>query len=309
MAVITHDTGSLEAQEVAPIEILPPELPNFTLEEAHEHVFAYETTVYAGEGEVNTTRFVPDEVEDEVPVVIVPGYAGIESAYTELGYAMAYGGKRVAYTMTPVRRHGAAALHPNHFLHPLRLPSQAVNAVAKTEMYLHGDVGVDLFCHSLGGPTGIGAALHRPEYFRLINLAGSAGLTGHNALDLARSVPGAAVDVGRNILKLPIDRRRAARHLLHYLFDNVPRTVLEAVAISGTDINDDVQRVRDIGIKVVRTQFIRDPFFPTSKVSDEDKTVVDAYLEVDDGHLGPLLQPVVMSRLHHQAAQSLDLAV
>lgn len=308
MAVITPDTGSLEAQEVAPREILTPEIPDFSLEEAHENVFIAEHQAYIGEGRVKYTRFSPVELEEETPIIIVPGYAGIEPAYTELGYAMAHAGKRVAYTIRPVRRHGKAALHPNHLLHPLRLPSQAIGEVVKDALMLHGIDTVDLMSHSLGGPTSIDTALHRPHRFRLINLVGSAGLTGHNAVDLAKSFPGALMDIGRNIPNLPVDRRRAARHVLHYLFENVPRTVLEAVAISGADINEDIQRIRELGIKVVRTQLLTDPFFPTSKVSEADKTAVDAYLELDDGHLGPLVQPVAMSRLHHQATQGLVLA-
>lgn len=281
-----------------PCDVVPE--TDLTIDDIRARVIKETGWAPLANGYMNYSRFEPEQVEDPTPIIIVPGYAGIEPAYENLGYAMAYFGKREAYTIHPVRRHKFTdAVHPTHLFNPLRLPGQAVYAVMRVARDLHASDQFDLYCHSMGGPTGIGTTLEKPDYIRIINLAGSAGLNGHNAFSLGRKLPGVVADIARSIPEVDIDPIAAVRHITEYLFNNLPRTMLEAAAVSQCDIREQVRTVRCAGKIVVRTQFTDDPFFPTAEVTEEDKRKVDCYTETPGGHLIPIIQPLASAKLHH----------
>lgn len=248
-------------------------------------------------GMVAYERLKPNIITDPTDVVIVPGFVGIKPAYDKLGQAFARQGREVV-TLRPVRtQRFLNAVHPRHLLHPLLLQSQAVWAVMKD---IHDDDGVDrfdLWCHSLGGPVGCSTAEHKPEYIRSINLVGSAGMDGHTPFSLAQRLYDAGLEIGKTAPGLDIDRLRTARHVAYYTLLNPFRTTAEALAVSGIDNRPSVQRIRNLGIKVARTQLELDPFFPTAHITDEDKAAVDTFRFIPGlGHLGPQTEPELVAR-------------
>ncbi len=238
---------------------------------------------------------------DDRPVVISPGFAGIKPAYEGLGQALANAG-REAITIRPVRRQRwTSSVSPVHLLRPLRLPSQAVWAVMRDVRDNYGVDQYDVLAHSMGGATIMGVVNKKPDYVRAVNLAGSVGLDEHTPWSLGRKLPAAAYEIATSMLKLDLDRKRAARHILHYSLQNPFRTVTEALAVSNCDIRADVKLARDRGIRFGRLQFRNDPFFPLADISEEAKSAVDLYQEfpgAEAGHLTPLLQPERVARIN-----------
>ena len=300
---------ALNSPEVCP-QPIDERLRPFT-RQISENVICTDGIAEIARGHVAYSYFQPNNPIDDVPIIISPGIVGIKPAYDTFGLACAEAGRKTA-TIRPMRRHHlSSAAHPDHLLHPLKLPSQAIWAVMRDIRDIYGDEQFDVFAHSMGGPTIMGVADKKPRYIRNINLVGSAGLDGQSTLSLGSKLPAAAKEILPAILKLELDRQKAVKHILHYAFQNPLRTGAEAIAVSRSNITESIERARENGIKIARLQFKSDPFFPTGNISEESKLAVDLYLEFHDpeaGHLAPLLQPEEIATTNHQMMTAMLMA-
>jgi hypothetical protein len=223
-----------------------------------------------------------------------PGYFGIQPSYECFGAALAETDNN-AIVIRPQRKQKIIkALHPNHLLKPLRLPSQVLRAVIKDSQNNFDFEEYDILAHSMGGPTAMHLTDNRPENIRSVLLIGSAGLDRHTPVSLGSKLPFAAREVIPAIPKLQLNRPQAARHILHYALANPLRTFSEGIAVGRSDIHESIAKARKLGIAVGRLQFKADPFFPVKSITDIDKKSVDIYEEFPDtkaGHLALLLHP------------------
>lgn len=233
-------------------------------------------------------RFEPLDITPKGTVLVAPGYLGIQPSYENFGHAMALEGWNTLI-IRMLRRHQLKnEIHPTHILDPLLLSSQALWAVIKENRTIFGIEEVSAVSHSTGGPTTMKMLDAKPNAVKSVLLVGSAGLDHHSSFSLATKLPGGVLEILRAIPKLDLDRRRAARHLLHYAFQDPFRTAREAIAVSSADINDSIAKARASGVKVGRLQFKADPFFPINNILDSDKLDVDLYREYHDPNAGHL---------------------
>lgn len=283
--------------------------PEITSKSYLEATVCLDGIARVAEGNVAYTLEEPLYPTDKTAKLIVPGLFGIKPVYEDLAHQMAISGQR-AISIRPMRKPSwRNELHPDHLFHPLRLSSQSVWAVMREIRRTHDVDDFDLLAHSMGGPTAIEVAQRKPKYIRTIILAGSAGLDGHNLLTLAAKLPAAAHDTISALLKIENDKKiRVARHILHYLLQNPVRTATETIAVSNCNIKDGVQRVRDLGIKVGRLQFVLDHFFPLENITEDDQQNVDLFhiFHVPSAdHLAPITHPTEVAQTNKAMLEEL----
>lgn len=234
--------------------------------------------------ELPYTLEVPENVIDEVPLVIIKGYCGIPPAYKPLRRWTARYGKPAITYRTPRAQPWQREFHPLHALHPDRLHSQAAGAVIKDVHGRYGFDNFDGFLHSMGGWTGTGTAEHMPERFRTLVFAGSVGLNGHTLGSLGRRLPSYLWrDLLPSIGNVQLERdTRAFLHVLDYIFRNPLRTAREALGVSQCDIRERVRILGSLGIKTAGLQFGADGFFYPHEVASHAENVFDVFRVIED---------------------------
>lgn len=268
-------------------EVCPPETDELGFQRIEDDI-AYRSRNIA------ISVYIGENADPTSVKLVVPGYLGIQPSYESIGKELANLSQN-SIVLRPLRQQEwMDAVHPSHLFTPLKLPSQVLRKIINYSQTEYGFNEFDLLAHSMGGPTAMNLADNDPRNLRSILLIGSAGLDGQNFIGLASKLPGALNEIVRAVPKLEMDRRRAARHVLHYVMANPLRTLTEALAVANSDIHSSIDRARQNGIAIGRLQFLADPFFKISNISSKDKNRVDYYQEFPDpeaGHLALLLQP------------------
>lgn len=242
----------------------------------------------------------PEEPSDPVPLIVTPGYGGIKPAYRHLRNSLATHGKPAVTFRPPRTQSMVASFHPRHVFHPDRLLAQATSAIARDVIMRYGLVEdfdqVDAVGHSMGGPAVVSAALHKPEHFRSVTAMASAGLDGHNLLDMARRGPGVLRDELVPAVKYIRSRHdiRSMRDIVHYIGRNPWRTVAEGLTVGSGDIRSRVADVGRLGVRTAALQFPNDKFFPVDGVREKAADLFDHFREFPDpqaNHVWPQLAP------------------
>jgi pimeloyl-ACP methyl ester carboxylesterase len=242
-------------------------------------------------------------ITDEVPLLIVPGYAGIKPAYRRFREEIVQTGKP-AITLRPVREQAiAAALHPHYLLHPGALPTRAAYGVLSDIQEQFDIDQFDIAGHSMGGWVVSLLASRHPAKVRSASFVASAGLEDHSLATLIGRLPDfMAHEFLPQFPALAHDSGiRLAAETLHYVWRNPYRTCVEGIGVSSCDIRPTLSHLGELGIKTAIMNFGSDHLICNLTTQTEVGHIVD-YCETHPdrslGHLAPQLQPqVVASRL------------
>lgn len=253
-----------------------------------------------GGATIRYTLEKPQATDDQIPLILVPGYGGIKPAYRELRKAVVSGGKAAVTFKPPRAQEKFAGLHPKHALHPERLLAQAVLGVSRDVIMRNGEKDgynqVDTAGHSMGGPAVVNAGLVAPKMFRSAILMGAAGLDGHTLRDMRERAPSVLreeVLPSLNQMRVKKDVR-SVRNIVEYVARNPWRTLAEGLAVGSGDIRDKVSRIGELGIRTATQQYAQDRFFPEAGVREHSASRFDYYHVFPDpeaGHMAPQMQP------------------
>ncbi len=250
-----------------------------------------------------TYEYPLEEVTDEVPFLIIPGYGGIKPAYRRLRESLVQSGKP-AITLRPLRCHSiAAATHPSYFLKPSALPSRAVYGIMNDLRISHGVDTFDLAGHSMGGWVASRVAERHSDKVRSVSLVASAGLEDHSPTLLIKRLPKFfAKEFLPRMRQVAIeDELRFARDALHYVLRNPARTLAEGVAVAKCDIRPSLVRLGECGVRTAILNFSSDYLIQNKTTKSEVGHLVDhceTHERSDLGHLAPQVHPdLVASRL------------
>lgn len=304
MSVVTSELipYSLEGEENLP-------LPPLSISGQDTESISGVATI-AGGKVVYTYEYPREVVTDEVPLLIVPGYFGIEAGYRKLRNNVAQSGKP-AITIRPVRSQSLlATFHPDYFLHPGALASQATYGVLSDVQWLYDHDTFDLVGHSLGGWTvGALATLH-PGKVRSATFVASAGMEDNSTISMVKRLPGfMRHEVIPNLPKLLEDHDPAtAFQFLHYLWRNPYQTCIEGVGASNCDIRPTVVQLGEAGIKTAILNFASDHLTCNKTTQNEMEGHVDfceTHPKVDLGHLAINLEPEVVGQRVREIVQKI----
>lgn len=241
------------------------------------------------------------DVTDPVPVLLVPGYGGTESAYWKLRHQITQHGKPAISYQPPRTKGWLQDLHPANSLRPHRLTSQAAYAVVKDVIDSFGHESVDLSGHSMGGKTISDLALHRPELIRSLLYNASVGLDQHTVLQmLGRALICLRRDIGpeaRHLLQE--SENRLAAEITHYVLRNPVRTAGEALVAASCNLERSIQTIRSHGIKTGAIQYHTDAFFPLPAFLNASQhlfDVVHVYRDPHSNHLQPQRDPAGVAK-------------
>lgn len=293
-----------EAHGTLPAHLLESEGGVFLSQESWQREGA--TDYFQGRARVAgaTIRYTyesPVNDHNETPLVLVPGFGGVKKVYGQVRHHVAQAGKP-AVTFAPARsQEGLANLDLRHHAHPELLLSMATWAVMKAVTEHHGAEQFDLAGHSMGGPAAASVAERYPDKVNNLILCASAGLEKHNLVRLTCRAPKFLVN--ELIPGLPQLRKlfptSVALHELAYFATNPYRSLAEGVAVAHADIVSQVERVREMGVRVVAEQFYSDELFPLNRVQASAEHIVDEFSIFPDrraGHMAPQIDPVNVAR-------------
>lgn len=260
---------------------------------------------------INYTYELPEEVTDEVPLVILPGYGGAN--YANFRQAVAARGKPAVSYRPPRNQRLLAGLRPAHLADPARLQSQAAWGVVRDIADTLRHQQFDFSLHSRGGQTGTDLAIHKPDYVRSMIFVGSSGLDGHSIADMAARIP--RFLSGELLPALPKftmdDSPVNMLDCLHYFLRSPLRTMREGVSIANSDIRTKVATLGKLGIKTAALQFARDSFFPLESVEASSAHLFDVFMVYPDpnaGHMTPQLEPQRTANAHLAVLEELHAA-
>lgn len=257
--------------------------------------------VRIGGATIEFTLERPSLVKDPVPLLIAPGYGGIEEGYVKLRESVVSIGNKPSVTFkVPRSQDNFSGFHPNHLFHPERLLAQAVIAISSnliaSDGVEYGYDKMDTTGHSMGGPAVVNAGLIKPELFRSVTAMASAGLDGHNLVDMAKRGPGSIKnEIIPSIRRMKVKKDvGSALVLAHYVFRNPIRTASEGIAVGVSDIRESVVYLGKFGVKTAALQFPSDRIFPLHGVvnhSSERFNLFRVFPDPEANHVWPNSEP------------------
>lgn len=223
-----------------------------------------------GGARVRFTHLVPSVISDEVPIGIVNGYCGTESAYKQLAIEVALQGREVFYKRPPRTQTPFMAMRYDHLRDVLKLQSQATWGVMKAISHYSHHSQFDIYGHSMGVPIAIKAAGEKPDYVRSLILAGGAGLNGKNTFRgmLRKTVDVARNDVGggRKELTKYVNPAVILVDTAHHVLRRPDRTVREGFTVARIDARPSLRRLHGTGINIGAILFEKDGYFKVDEV-------------------------------------------
>lgn len=275
-----------EAQDnYDPIEVRPPTAISHTMSG-----LAIQANVY-----------IPEEIVDPKPLVVLPGYFGCLKDYSDYCAAVAEHGKVAATLELPrVRSMLRTVLDVKDIADPQKLPTQSAHGLLQALESQEDEIGVsfdsvDIEGHSRGGPTSLLYAQRFPERVNSVTLDSPAGLEDHDIFLLASRLPAFfRNDVFEGIkngeMSHLFDRKGVLRTASHLLL-NPLRTASEAFDISKRDTRVPLKNVKNHEIPVGLSVLGHDDLI------DADNTISRS------GHLVDFINYLHDPRLRHLAKQ------
>lgn len=253
----------------------------------------YGTRVTKGVGRIGNaaikyTDEEPLDFEDPEPILIIPGFEGIEAGYADLRAKIARNRRRARTYKVPRVQDGLTPFHLRYLFAPERLTSQAGYANVRHMNQAPHVKGVHVLGHSMGGPIGANIADHKKSILSL-TLVGAAGLEDHSMLTLGRRLPGFIC--GEVIPALPKlcqgFELEAAYDALEYMLRNPHLTISEVRQVSRANIRPLFRRLLDKNIRVNVIQMEDDHLFDERNVHNEVARLVSRYIRTGGNHLKP----------------------
>lgn len=264
-----------------------------------ERAFLIQTdrhTARTGRAESDWTyHHAPDTEESPTNrLLIVGGLGGVETAYKNVAEMITANGVNVITMNLPTYQHWHHQYHRDHFLHPERLLAQMVGRVIRDANAKYGFVPTDAAGHSTGGPAIAQAAARSPEQFSSITLWHSAGTTKGGIIRLGSRIPAVAMRGVSSHQKLRENLQahvpEIASEYLNY-GKNVPRRLLEAIAVSRSDIRETLNTVYAAGIKIGGVLAESDEFFPHDEAAKTIQQAGGIIVSLAGCHLAPVTLP------------------
>jgi hypothetical protein len=276
-------------------------------------------TELIGRGAVRYTLEIPEQVIDPVPMGIINGYMGIESAYEQLRHYIASNGKP-AFTVQPHRTQaGFASLHRKHIATPHRLLSQGVwgsmrNIQNRNDVDAIDTDQFDLSGHSMGGFVSAYLATHedKHEHIRSVIFNASAGLEPHTVLEFLKyRIPRFLARELRPAIQnglLNVDDGNAIKEEIEYIFRHPLRTLGEGLSVGSCNIQKRVILMGELGIKTAMLGYPADEMTPIDKALEHSGHLVDlakVFPYTKAGHLAPQCYPEEVGAIHFEILDEL----
>lgn len=225
-------------------------------------------------GDLEVTDITPENLKDEVPVLLVPGWSETPTTHTNTLQTIAAEGKRVIAVKIP--RIGGVKPEGDYPEAEYTKARALVDTLNKKEIKT-----VDIIAHSEGALSAtiaaeIFASQNQPERIRNIVFVEPVGLIGTDRLknlvgrwgsmmakDTARFARGSVNDK-RNLL-------RASNEATKYVVSNPLRTIREGKSIAASDIYGSLSRLEELGIKTSVIHAVDDTLFPMERVLETAK--------------------------------------
>lgn len=266
-----------------------------------------------------TLEYPLEEITDPVPALVVPGYGGVKSVYSNVRRAIAESGK-AAITYRSLRSQSLAAAIRRRNLNPASLPMRAANGVmSDVQETIDDDLfdfsTFDLVGHSMGGFVSVclakSLAERNSDRVRSVTMVASAGLEDHNTLSLLGRVPRFIKD--ELIPALPLLQREygiaTAAEALHYVYRNPGRTFLEGLAVSNCDIRDKLSSLGELGVRTAILNFKSDRLISNQTTAQEVGHIVDhceTHPDASLGHLAPQVASAAVAKSVFDITQKIN---
>ena len=215
-------------------------------------------------GDLEVTDIVPENLRDDVPVVVIPGWGETPATHTDTLNTIANLQRRAIAIKIP--RLGGTRAKDGYPESEYNKALALIDTLNKKEVKT-----VDVIAHSEGAIPTIIAALNNPRRFRGIVFVDPAGLIGEDSLiKLSARFTGMLAKDALRMAKAPPDVKlnmlRATREAAKSFLANPKRGVQEVNTIAASDIYEMLIALREIGIKVSVIHGINDSLFPIEKV-------------------------------------------
>jgi pimeloyl-ACP methyl ester carboxylesterase len=245
--------------------------------------------------EVNFTDETPVGIVDTEPYVLIPGFGGIKPGYSRFRHELAVAGHRAISYKPPRTQKPGAKWHPGNLFARERLTSKAGYAMVRRLTNEDAVTGVHLVGHSMGGPIATEMAAHKSDRIHSVTLVGSAGLEDHNALTMARRLPGFLKDELLPALPLLHDEFNisAVKHIAEYALRSPLLTMAEARQVSRVNARPTLEFLGVLGIGITIVQLEDDHLFIEENVKKQSAHLANQgrYLVMPGNHLWPQLEP------------------
>ncbi len=235
---------------------------------------------------------MPLEITDEVPLVLMNGYFGIEASSAGLRKAIAEQGKP-AVTYKIQRGSMRHLLDLDHHLHPEKLHAQATHAVLRAVRSDYDIEQVDVAPHSMAGLT-LASLNHKAlQHIRQAHMMAPVGINEMSMLGLGKRVPHLIMeDVIPLLRNLPfaVDSD-GLRDVARYLANPV-RLLSDGLAISFCDTRERLQEIREVyDMPITTTWFAQDAIITAAEGHERARGYVDESMYFADrtaGHNAPI---------------------
>jgi len=225
-------------------------------------------------GDLKVTDIAPENLKDQVPVIILPGWGETPATHKDSAEIVAKEGRRAITFQVP--RIGGAEKQDEHHQSEYNKARALIDTLNKKEIKQ-----VDIIAHSEGALSAIIAAEifaqeRQPQRIRNIVFVEPVGLIGRDNLAKLVGRWGAMMtkDIGRFVkgsLKDKGNMARAFNEANRYVVSNPIKTVSEARQISSSDIYDSLTHLRELGIQTSVIHAVDDSLFPMEKVMETVK--------------------------------------
>jgi len=248
----------------------------------------------------------PDFYKTDVPAILAAGWGLKPDDYKENILGLAKLGRRVLSFDAP---HGidSGVLEER----PEDLPDAELRktaALIKT-LELKNLSRVDGVGHSEAGIYLVLAAILYPEKFRNLVLFNPSGTIGKD--NLFRLTKSFSKDLLRQTIEGIIKGRpanlRAYWNTVKYMVSNPVRSAKETLALSNTQVLDELEELKNLGIGVSIVHSTEDAVLPIEKAMENvSKDHVTGYYSIKGHHDDVFLDPEIRTKLADQALDSLE---
>lgn len=233
--------------------------------------------------------------------LIIGGFCGLEKAYYPLAEELTALGADVVTMDLPTYQLWHHQYQKEHFLKPERLLAQMTLRIINDVNNAHGTEQVNALGHSTGGPGSAHAAERKPELFNSIILAQPAGTAENGVIRIASRAPQVGLEGFKRAQLLfrnlhPYSRDLGVGYLKYAR--NMPRRVMEMVAVCQSDIVPNIKRVQSAGVNVAMILARHDKFFRLEEIiARVDGLVEESNIKLlDECHLVEMSHPEKVAR-------------
>ncbi len=232
-----------------------------------EQQFSNKKTLHFKEGRIDVVDIAPENLRDETPILLVPGWSETPQTYKTALKIIANEGRRVitvGYSRTGGKVEKDEEV-PQAEARKSLLLSQVIEAKNLDQ--------VDMLACSEGATNGLIVASAYPERIRNVVLFTPAGLTEKSnvAMLMARFMK-LMVKEWPQVLASPRKHSHyftTAFETAKYIAKNPVRTLQEASAISSSDIHKMMQDLQRQGVMMSVIAAVDDPLFAVNKIIEE----------------------------------------